>query len=897
MVIIIALMLALFSTSAFAAEYYVAQTGGSDANNCTAAQSISTPKATLASAFTCWVGGDTIWVRTGTYTATINTSIPSGISNTQRTVLSAWNNEAVTVNLDGATTHGIEISNKANITLYGIDWNEVFSTTRRDAIKIVGSTATNTYSENITVAGPPAVNGVYKCKVRNGGSNGISVQGPTRNIRVDNCDVFNNALLVESSPWGHGMYVQRTEGFVMTGNRVHGNGCNGIQVFPTTKNAVLRGNMFGDNNTLPACGTDVILSNSGHLFENNIIYRTTGTGTIGLRLQYGDTAPPSNMTVRNNTFYAPGVSQCVYFAANATNNLLINNILLGCTTAIVDDGTSNTKTTNLTSGTATAILTDPVNGDYTLKAGSAAINAGTSTGLAFCESAPDQGAFEQPIITAASINGNTLDVTICSAFPPVQLGGTWTVGCTGGGCGSRTVTSKSVLGSGIARLTIDGAPCAAGQTWTVSASGNNTDSALVGNQHSQVMKNETNFAVNSSACTGSGPPGAPVGSAAIYNFENNLNDSSGNGNHAIGSAAISYVAGHDMQGVNTTSGVNSYVDTGLLNGFNPTTSHLFVGVWVRISTLGVRRMIGGVEIGTNQRFYIRQDNDNVWDFGTQAVVSPTNTEFPVVTGDTFIGVKFRPSPTNTATLCVNGVEGVNVGSSVQNITSYTFPSTFRLGLPNGFATTLSSNHMFDQLHIYTTDVSCADVYNGTQPPPAAQSATQVSHQWERTHTVSGSPVNHGAEAAAVDVVTPGGIALVVQYNNESGGQISLQPRFRYNVNGGAFANVPDSPTSDGVYYWGASTHPDLNNGPASGPLDAGLTHTNGITLLSATGTPTVVMPNNTSQTIRGVFRFTADAAGKTICFKLYDQSGEELDAYTPSGGACVTPGSMSMGIQ
>src|SRR5215470_9513703 len=65
-ILITVLCVSSFS-AAFAKTYYVAASGGSDSNSCTAAQSVTTAKATINGAIPCMSGGDTLYIRAGTY--------------------------------------------------------------------------------------------------------------------------------------------------------------------------------------------------------------------------------------------------------------------------------------------------------------------------------------------------------------------------------------------------------------------------------------------------------------------------------------------------------------------------------------------------------------------------------------------------------------------------------------------------------------------------------------------------------------------------------------------------------------------------------------------------------------------------------------------------------------
>lgn len=871
----IILLTLLVSSPVHAATYYVATTGSNSNDG-----SEASPWLTWKFAATQAVAGDTVLFRGGTYNQTNGQTIILGITGTsgQRITFKNYPGERPIISWP-------DKNNTANRILAQRSGGLPVDHITIEGFEIVGG------YEGMKCQGPTICTGweVRFNWIHNNRNQGILGQFPNflveRNIFQHNGN-FESCV---SCTFEHGIYAGGNN-TIIRWNEFIDNLAYGLQQQPgtglTALDWVIHNNTFAYQNYR---GGEVVAgaNSSRARIENNLYYENAQNQSSSTP-QGVDCANCSSVTgtiIRNNHFYATASGGTVYkqSALSATES---GNVV-------------NVSAPSFVNGPSTL----PASPDLRISASSSPnVDIGrVQSGVAFCGSAPDAGAYEFPVVTGASINGNTLDVTICSAFPPIKPNGTWTLGCTGTNCGSRTVTGTTVVGGGTVRLTVSGTACEAGQTWTVSASGNNTDSINMGGLRDQSIGTITNFAVNSSACTGGGGPGFPSGNVANYDFESNLNDSSGNGNHAIGSSGVNYVSSKDGLGVQFTAGAESYVDTGLLSGFNPSTNHLVIAFGIRIADLGVRRFVAGVGIGTNQRFYIRQNSNNTWEMAIQANGSPGATEFPVTLGDQHICVKFNPG-TDTATLYVNGQAGTTSGTSVQPYTSYIFDTTFRFGIPSSAFTPFpsTSTHIIDQAFIYTTDESCADIYAAWQPPVETGTIDQDAHQWQSTHTVSGSPVNIGSQSAAISSVSPGGVSLVVQYSNTSGTSVELQPRFYYNVNGGTFNNqVPDTPTSDGVYFWGVDTQQEMNNGAASatGLPIGGLSHTNGVTALLASTLPTLTVADGVSRTIRGGFRFNTDAVGKTFCFKIYDQGGQPLNSYTPSAGACVQVHGMSMGIQ
>ena len=71
------LLLFIGAVTAHAATYYVAQSGN-DANICATAQTITTPKRTFTSAISCLAPGDTLYIRAGIWTESIDTGTKAG---------------------------------------------------------------------------------------------------------------------------------------------------------------------------------------------------------------------------------------------------------------------------------------------------------------------------------------------------------------------------------------------------------------------------------------------------------------------------------------------------------------------------------------------------------------------------------------------------------------------------------------------------------------------------------------------------------------------------------------------------------------------------------------------------------------------------------------------------
>lgn len=862
-------MLMLAPGLAQATTYYVSTTG----NNANSGTDESSPFATLKHAATVFNPGDTILVRGGTYNlANGSTIIVTKVGTAgSPLVIKNYPGERPILNWP-------DKNNTANRILFGgslAAWITIEGFEIRNGYE---GGKCNTSCNNITFR----YNWIHDN--RNQGFLGQNTNGLFEYNIFEHNGNFETCV---SCSFEHGIYANGND-MVIRYNVFINNLAYGIQQAGTTAQSN-RWTIVGNTFAYEAYRAAIVVwgaNTDDTRIENNIFYENginLASGTTVHGVDCSSCGGITGLIIRNNHSYASGSGATLFKSSNLPAHTDSGNV-------------HNVSPPSFVNGGSNAL---PVSPDFRIAATSSpTINMGLAqAGRISCGSSVDAGAYEMPTVTGASITGNQLDVTVCVSTAPMKLG-TWTVGCTGTNCGSRTVTNKSITGGGLVRLTVSGAACEAGQTWTVSAANDNTDSANLGGFQNQLIPTVTNFSVNSSGCTGGGgPPPPPASQTAEYNFENNLNDASGNGNHAVGSANISYFASKDGLGVQFGGGTQSYVDTGLLNGYNPSANHLVVAFGIRVSALGLRRNVAGVDIGTDQRFYIRRDIDNTWQFAVQSNGSPVATEFPVVAGDQHVCVKFNPT-TDTATLYVNGQAGVLNGASVQSYTSYTFPSTFRWGLPSSiFVIPPTWTDIIDQAFVYDTDVSCTDIYAAWEPPtppPPTGSVTQAAHQWQGVYLAGGISENRGAINEQRTVNKGGAAALVIQLNCTGGACDIINPRFRYNINGGAFNSViPASPTADGISMWGPDSNTELNDGLADGPLGSTPgTHSDGVWVKEATLIPSVNMGDDTSYTIGATFRVNMPMSDPnnppTVCIKVYDQSGAPLTSYNPSGGACLT---------
>jgi hypothetical protein len=134
-----------------------------------------------------------------------------------------------------------------------------------------------------------------------------------------------------------------------------------------------------------ADGSFVTGSGTNWLIHNNVFWNTHRVDISG----------GSGHRFINNTVYGvPSGYPCI--RVRGSSQIVRNNIFLNCgsNAAIHNESSGSTISQNLTSGNPSDIFTDPAKGDFSLRSGSPAINAGAEISGITCYGACDQGAYE-----------------------------------------------------------------------------------------------------------------------------------------------------------------------------------------------------------------------------------------------------------------------------------------------------------------------------------------------------------------------------------------------------------------------------------------------------------------------------------------------------------------------
>jgi hypothetical protein len=898
------------STSAWATTYYVATTG-SNSNSCVQSQDITTPKLTVAAGIACLqvdAPGNTLYIRAGNYNENIDSNtqtIPIGTASAY-TRIAAYPGEAVIVhnlNLPGGYIHYLIIE---RLIMEGAP-SPGFG---------AGTGVSIGFYQSL-----PGVHHVtlLNCEVRQWAYNGINfADRGTHHLTMSGGSVHHignpGAALAELLNGHYGIYqsgpdalIENVDLYNVLDYGIHNsNSVANRNIGAVTDRTIVRNNKVHNVGINPASGSPAtashaILLGAGDALQgyNNLVY-SNGRGGI----QIGGT----NIGVYNNTIVS---NTGAGIKVQGTGAILRNNIIYQNTAPIIDQGVGTIQDHNFT--------TDPlfVNAgaqDFHLQASSGAINAGINVGLPFNGSAPDDGAFEtigsgSIGFSSATITDVTMDVTLAMnlnvpLLPASGITG-FTIGCTGANCGTPVVSNASRLtgSDSIIRLVTSGwggsGVCEVGETITVAYTpGNVTDSI------GQALGTFTSQSVTN-AC-GTPPPPPPGGPYIFYklndNTGTNANDETTNNLDGTLTNGPTWVTGKSGFAVHFADQVNDYIAVPYGASVNPSTQSLTfcLGVLPDVGLESAGRIFFGSSGGSSQRLYLGTVN-RTFAMGIQGSSKATNNEFTVTSVWTRICLRMD-SATDTATLFKNGVKGTSA-ESVKAYTSYTLVDNVRLGQRPNDVTAELPGVTLDEFKVWQsalTDQQILDDFNAWEPPspPLTCTLAQVADQKHLLRQTSGGAVqNWGAQSATVPVVAGGAFMLTTQTDATVAG-CNAAERLRYNINGGAFLEVPNVMGPDGVAFYGtpALTDPDILKGAVTTLLTGALTKIDGATQYLSDAVPVISFTQNSSTPQRSVIKFNpAIAPGTTVCFKRYTQQSQAYSAYTPSAGACVTIMAMNAG--
>lgn len=919
----LACFILLLNSPSWATTYYVSKTAsngyavGSDSNTCTQAQNQATPKNTIwgtSGAKSCLAGGDVVYVNEGTYGDEI-LNPPAGSAAAYTTILAdpaSATRPTLLIPDRTLTKRAFYCTNGSACSYIRLEGFEI--TGDYEAIKLSGN-STLGYPHHIQIVNNiihDTWKGMFFCSTSDAGYLG-------GDHLIQRNEIYRTNLFGENYSPGANTIYNPGNRTIIEHNTFH-NLSNAIAIWHSGKylqNVIIRYNRFyniGLKTVDPFvrgqggyAAVGVSVPGGGHKIHHNTIWNVegnTGSAMININPQFDD-AGLGQVEVYNNTFYNFTHSTSYAVRQQATGGgpyLIKNNIAISAGQGFV----GGTQANNRTTGIATDVWNGPSVGDLTLKAGSAAINAGTDVGLPFCGTTIDQGAFEVCGFSSASITGATLDVTMESAYPPLQvLGSTGlTVSCTPNPdpCGSPTVVSASLVGgsSAIARLFLTGianSNCTANQLWTVSytsASSGLSDYIIMGGSLNQFAHGFTGRAVTNN-CTGGGSPALPGTPYILYEFDGNANDTSGGARHGAANS-VTFVAAKYGQGAKTDLGQDDYVEAPYPSAVNPTAQSLtFAGTtYIDSADACAHRAVAGTPSGTNQHFHV-YISGCTWRLLVQGI-GGVATEFTVRPGWNQWTVTFD-SATDIARLHINRVAGAIAGASVISYSSFTFAGNLRIGRFSGSNLSAGPNHIYDRFVLYQSVESYTAIYDSWEPSTSAWGGnlSVVASRVDGAKLADGVRLAKAAANTSVTVPAGGAFALVFKTCATVSNPAPIGQRLMYTCplcpSGGAVLPVSDTSGVDKIRFYAVSNEPGLLSGAYDTHIDGGSQPLLfGATNLTSSSIPVfdLGVGDCTQQTY--VLQDDGGTENWVRSFFVREQSGLALDGYAPVGGIPVTVG-------
>jgi methionine-rich copper-binding protein CopC len=314
---------------------YWVSPSGNDSNS----GSSTSPYATLQHAMMSLQPGDTLDVKSGSYTGFIVgwDTQPASSGDPYGTINGTAGNP-ITIQADPSAAAGsVVINNKDNKTQFGIDLEPGCNYVTISGITVDGSSGNiagyPNHGGGIKVCGNNSV--VQNCTVTNIGYGFGIITDQANNVLLKG-NTISNIHGQGNANYGHGIYIaDNTVGAVLDGNIIHNCDYIGIHVNGDlgdsggppglVQNATIKNNVIYDNGQ-NGINADGLQSST---IENNLIYNYANYGICLYQIDAG--AGSKNNIIVNNTIYSgtsTGTGGSIRILDASTGNTILNNILL-----------------------------------------------------------------------------------------------------------------------------------------------------------------------------------------------------------------------------------------------------------------------------------------------------------------------------------------------------------------------------------------------------------------------------------------------------------------------------------------------------------------------------------------------------------------------------------------
>jgi parallel beta-helix repeat protein len=514
-----------------ATTYHVAQSGGSDSNTCAQAQTVGTAKATINAGLDCLTadstpGDDTLLIRAGTYEERwIDNDVPNGTAWDKATTIKNYNNEVVILKPTG-TSRIINYENgAAPIAQYHI----------YDGLIFDGSNKTISFLVNIDGITGLAGSGTtirflrfINCTFRWAKASAVLTGRGANFLEFKNSKFHDNGTNIGD----HGLYLESSDSLI-EGNEAYNNSGFGFHVFSSITNDSVNRNLV-TRNYAHHNGSGIVMGpGAANVASYNIV--TNDIREYAIAAYNGC----SNCKIIHNTVYG-NTGDGIQARSGSSNAIITNNISYNNTGADLIEYNTTTKTAVFTnnlcdaaatncaivSGTVGNVFVDAAGGNFGLVAGSAAINAGANvTGFAKNGTLPDVGAFETLQFSSALIADTATDKTMVINFlgdaAPPLLPATGCLGFSAKKNGNpNAIVSCARTGTSQMTLTLTDAYTSSdtAQFSYLTASGNVSDSRLIGNMKNQRLNALTDQTATTAGLAGGGGS-TPLLTQVSFGFE------------------------------------------------------------------------------------------------------------------------------------------------------------------------------------------------------------------------------------------------------------------------------------------------------------------------------------------------------------------------------------------